>query len=120
MSRPWDFEEAVLASRTAANAQRNAEDACKAAAASLAEAERTYRMALAKRIVQAHADGVAWSVASDIARGDQMVADLRYSRDVAKGALDAAEQRSWRQAADRRDTLEFVRWSRNRELAEAA
>lgn len=118
MTAPFDFAEAIAATRKAAEAQRDAEQARRDAAADLAEKERAYRVALAKRILEAHADGVAWSVASDIARGDKTVAQLRYERDVAQGVLDAAEQRGWRHSADRRDMTEFITWSRRRELAE--
>lgn len=118
MTAPFDFPEAVAATRRAAQAQRDAEQARRDASTTLAEAERVYRVALAKRIVEVHADGAAWTVAQDLARGDKHVADLRYARDVARGVLDAAEQRAWRHTADRRDMHELVCWSRRRELAE--
>lgn len=81
------------------------------AAKSLAEAERQYRMARAKAIVSQHAEGVAWTVCDDLARGDQRVADLRYERDVAKGLLDACADAAYRYAADRRALEEIIRWS---------
>lgn len=115
---PYDFGEAVNAARRAAEAQKAGEHAVRDAAADLAEKERAYRVALARRIVEVHADGAAWTVAQDLARGDQAVADLRYHRDVAAGVLEAAQQRAWRHTADRKDVLEFIHWSRVRELAE--
>lgn len=121
MTQPFDFAQAVAATRRAAEAQRDAEQARRDAAADLAEKERAYRVALAREIVRQHADeGAAWTVAQDLARGNPAVADLRYARDVAKGVLDAAEQRAWRHTADRKDMTEFITWSRRRELAEAA
>lgn len=115
---PFTFVEAIAAARRAAEAQKDAEQARRDAARDLAEKERVYRKALATQIVQEHADGAAWTVAQDLARGNSRVADLRYERDVAQGVLDAAEQRAWRHTADRKDMGEFIRWSRARELAE--
>lgn len=113
MSRePFDFAEAIGAAHRASGAQKQAEQDRRDAVRDLAEKERTYRVALAKRIVEVHADGAAWTVAQDLARGDRQVADLRYERDVAQGVVDAAEQRAWRHTADRRDMTEFVTWSR--------
>ena len=118
MTQPFDFPEAVAATRRAAEAQKDAEQTRREAAAELAEKERAYRMALAKEIVHQHSEGAAWTVAQDLARGSKHVADLRYERDVARGVLDAAEQRAWRHTADRKDMHEFICWSRRRELAE--
>lgn len=115
---PYTFAEAVAACRRAAEAQKDGERAVRQAATDLAEKERLYRLALAKQIVEQHADGAAWTVAQDLARGNERVADLRYGRDVAQGVLEAAQQRAWRHTADRKDVLELVAWSRRRELAE--
>jgi hypothetical protein len=76
-----------------------------------AESERVYRIALSRKIVELHADGVAWTVAQDVARGDEKVAQLRYERDIARGVLDVSEQVTWRHTADRRDLTELVKWS---------
>lgn len=116
---PYTFPDARAACRRAAEAQKAGEDAVRAAAVDLAEKERLYRMALAREIVQQHADGAAWTVAQDLARGTGQVADLRYERDVAAGVLEAAQQRAYRHTADRKDVQELVRWSRVREIAEA-
>ena len=112
MTEPYDFPEAVAAARRAAEAQKAGEQAVRDASADLAEKERLYRLALAKRIVEVHAEGAAWTVAQDLARGDETVARLRYERDVAKGVFDAASQRAWRHTADRKDVLELIAWSR--------
>jgi hypothetical protein len=118
INQPWDFTEAVSHARKAAEAQKACEQAVRDASEQLAEAERQYRMALAKEILEQHAAGAAWTVAQDLARGEKRVADLRYARDVAKGVLDAAEQRAWRHTADRKDVLTFSEWSQRRDLAE--
>lgn len=82
--------------------------------------EEAYRRALAERILEHHADGVAWTVCPELARGDARVARLRRERDIAEGVKEALQQAAWRRNADRRDTERFAEWSMRRELAEAA
>lgn len=55
--------------------------------------------------------GIAWSVCSDVARGDDEVAKLRYERDVAEGACEALSQAGWRHAADRKALTLLIAWS---------
>jgi len=112
VTEPWDFARAVEAGRTASARQRDAEQAVRDASEDLADKERLYRVALAQQIVQQHANGAAWTVAQDLARGHDPVAELRYHRDVAKGVLEAAEQSAWRHTADRKDVQEFLDWSK--------
>lgn len=108
---PYDFTEARDAVKGASDAMKVAEQARRDASKDLALAERAYRVALAQRIVELHAEGCAWTVCQDLARGDKHVADLRYTRDVAKGVLDAAETVAWRHTADRRDLSSLINWS---------
>lgn len=108
---PFDFTEARAAARKASEAQAATEDNMIEAVKAKAGAERAYRRALAKRIVKAHEEGIAWSVCGDIARGDDAVADLRYERDVAEGVVDALSQAGWRHAADRKDLTRLIGWS---------
>lgn len=110
--QPYSFAEARAKVDEASRAMKAAEQARRDASKALAEAERAYRVALARKIVEVHADGAAWTVAQDLARGDKAVADLRYYRDVAKGVLDAAETVSWRHAADRKDLAALIDWSK--------
>lgn len=60
----------------------------------LALAERDYRMAYrAEVFLLKTQDGVAWTAATEIARGEETkVADLRYNRDVAQVEYDAAQE----------------------------
>lgn len=117
--QPYDFEQARDAARRASSAQQNAENAMKQAARDYATREEAYRVRLAETILRVHADGVAWTVAGDIARGDKDVARLRRERDIAEGVREAMQQAAWRAAADRKDTQRFIDWSARRELAEA-
>jgi len=118
-AQPFDYGQAVAAAREASALQLGAERAMRDAAQTYADAEERYRCALAKEIVRQHAeDGVAWTVAPDLARGDPNVARLRRERDIAEGVREASRQAVWRRAADRRDVARFTDWSMRRELAE--
>jgi hypothetical protein len=118
-NRPYSFDEAREAATKASRAQIAAEDFIKDCARTYALAEEAYRIALAETIVRTHADGIAWTVCGDIARGDKNVARLRRERDIAEGVRDAAVQAAWRRSADRRDTDRFCEWSMRRDLADA-
>lgn len=115
----YTFEQARTAAQAASAGQLAAERALKDSSRDFAEKEERYRVALAKEIVRQHADdGVAWTVAPDLARGNQDVARLRRERDIAEGVRGAMQQAAWRRAADRKDTQRFIDWSMRRELAE--
>ena len=114
---PFDETDARRAARLASAQQAGAEDKLRSAYANLAACEHAYRVQLAKRITELHADGVAWTVCADLARGDERVARLRLERDVAHGVREAATQAAWRHAADRKDLGRFIDWSARRDLA---
>jgi len=116
MSAPWSFEQAQQAARLSTQLQRHAEKELRDRSRDAAIAEEAYRVLLAKAIVEAHAGGVAWSVASDVARGRPDVAKLRMHRDIAEGVREATVQAAWRAAADRRDTQSFLTWSMRADL----
>jgi hypothetical protein len=118
-NRPYEFGDAREAATRASRAQVSAEDFIKESARAFAIAEEAYRIALAERIVELHAQGTAWSVCGDVARGDRHVAKLRRERDIAEGVRDAAVQACWRRTADRRDTERFIEWSMRRDLSDA-
>ena len=118
---PYTFGQAQNVARKASRLQKAAEDFSKQMSRDFAHAEEAYRVALAVEIVRQHdEDGVAWSVAPDLARGNKRVAELRRKRDIAEGMREAAVQASWRHTADRKDTQRFIDWSMRRELAEGA
>jgi hypothetical protein len=108
----WDFADAITAARRTEQRQREAEALYHQASESLANAERTYRIALAGEIMRLHTTGVAWSTSEELARGMPAIAEKRYERDLAKGVLKSAESALWRHNSNRRDCREFVEWSR--------
>jgi hypothetical protein len=110
-AQPYDYGEAKAAIERASIAQRNAENAIKDAFRDYGAKEQAYRMALAQEILKLRADGVAITVAQDLAKGTKHVADLRFNRDVAEGIREAATSAVWRHTADRRELEQLVDWS---------
>lgn len=117
-NQPYDFARAQQASRAASDNQRSAEKFLIDSTRAYAEAERAYRQALAEAIVKLKAGGMAVTACADVARGDKLVADLRYKRDVAEGVKEAAAQSAWRASGDRKAEQTFIEWSMRRDLAE--
>jgi hypothetical protein len=116
---PWDFDRAREAAHAATVSQRRQEDFIRDAYKDFALKEEAYRVALAKRITELHAEGIAWSATGDLARGDKHVARLKRERDIAEGVVEAAKQAGWRASKDRDDVQAFIGWSQRREFAEA-
>ena len=117
-NQPYDFAQAQAASAAASNNQRRAEQFVIDSTRAYAEAERAYRKALASKIVELKAGGMAVTACGDVARGESAVADLKYRRDVAEGVKEAAVQSSWRASGDRKAEQTFCEWSMRRDLAE--
>ncbi len=112
----WTFQEAREESEAAEAAQAETESGYVERCVEAAEAERTYRIALAQKILALRADGSPATVAADLARGDASIAHLRYLRDVAEGAREAAKAALYhRHAANRRDVEALIRWSNRQE-----
>lgn len=55
-----------------------------------AQTERDYRVALSKKLTTLRADGNPVTCLSDIARGDEEIAKLRFERDIAQSMYDSA------------------------------
>ena len=55
-----------------------------------ANAEQTYRIALAKKIILERERGTPVTIISDICRGDKEIARLKFDRDVAEVSYSAA------------------------------
>jgi hypothetical protein len=111
MNSALDIIGARQAERQATLNQQEAEQELIDSSRRLAEAERAYRVELAKAMTALHAGGIAWTACRDIALGDERVAELRFERDVAKGVKEAAEQAAYRLGADRRALGRLVDWS---------
>lgn len=56
-----------------------------------ANSEKAYRMALASKMISLKSEGQNATIIPDIARGDALVADLKWQRDVDDGILDACK-----------------------------
>ncbi len=55
-----------------------------------ANAEQTYRVALAKKILEEREKGTPVTIISDVCRGDKEIARLKFERDVAEVSYSAA------------------------------
>ena len=79
-----------------------------------AEAERAYRVELAKTMLALRADGMPVSIIGDICRGIPEVADLRCRRDCAETDYEANREAHYmhRQRADMYRELIKVEWGR--------
>jgi hypothetical protein len=115
---PWTFDEARSASDGAEREQRRVESEVHGAYKNYAHKERTYRVALARRILELRQQGMAITACEVVAKGDQRIAELREERDIAEGLKETAKHAAWRANADRRDTSDLIRWSARRDLAE--
>lgn len=109
---PWDFTQAQEQLRRASVIERAGEQAYRGAQDDLAKKEMTYKIELAKEMVRLRGEGVAQTVAGDLARGDERIAQLRYERDLARGTLAAAHNGMFRRGRMYDGTREFVVWSR--------
>lgn len=109
--RPYDFGEAKAAHARAARDATAAESFTAQCSDEYADAEKAYREALAKKMVELHNEGKAWTVVENLAKGDSQVADLKRQRDIAEGLKKAAEQMSWKVNANRRALEQLVDWS---------
>ena len=58
----------------------------------LAEAEKNYRVALCKKILTERASGTPVTIISDVCRGDEEVAELKFKRDLAESDYKVCEQ----------------------------
>ncbi len=59
----------------------------------LARAERSYRIELSKALLQGRATGCPVTLLLDICRGDDVVANRKFKRDVAQASYDATKER---------------------------
>jgi hypothetical protein len=118
MTGPWDFDEAADKLRACSAEQKAAEAFIKAAYKDFAEARGNYRLGLAKKITELRAEGTAITLAEKLAAGDPAVVALEKRKDIAEGVVEAAKQRAYTAAADRKDAQGLATWSQRRELAE--
>lgn len=117
-TQPMDFATAIMEHRLASEAQHRAEIFLGQKAKEVADAERAYREALAKMILKKKEDQPA-TLAKDLARGDPEIALLEYTRIVAEGMREAAQQSIWRHTADRKDLEQFIDWSKRASFLDA-
>ena len=60
----------------------------------LADAEMNYRIAMRKEFLRLHIeDKVAWTACSDLCKGDEEVARLRFARDIRKSDYECCYEK---------------------------
>jgi hypothetical protein len=60
----------------------------------LADAEKNYRIALRKEFLRLHLeDRVAWTACGELARGEEEVANLRFTRDIRKSDYECCYEK---------------------------
>lgn len=57
-----------------------------------AEAERDYRVALAKEILRLRTEGIPVTIINDLCRGEETIARLKMERDIADSLYESALQ----------------------------
>ena len=57
-----------------------------------AKAERDYRVALAKKMLELRAEGTPVTIISDLCRGDEEIARLKMERDIAESLYESNMQ----------------------------
>ena len=65
---------------------------CKLRGRAAAEAEQTYRVALAKKMLELREGGYPATLVGDLARGDKEVAKLKFERDCSEVVYDNAKE----------------------------
>lgn len=65
---------------------------CKTRGRAAAEAEQTYRVALANKILLLRESGLPATLIGDVARGDKDVAALKFERDCAEVVYENAQE----------------------------
>ena len=58
-----------------------------------ADAERTYNIAYAQKVISLRMDGEPITLAKDLAKGDKVIADLFYKMRIAEGVLNVCRER---------------------------
>jgi len=57
-----------------------------------AKREHAYRVALSKRLLERRVEGYPVTILSDLVRGEEDIAKLKYERDIAEGLKNSAEK----------------------------
>lgn len=57
-----------------------------------AKAERDYRVALAKKMLELRAEGTPVTIISDLCRGNEKIAELKMKRDIAESLYNSNMQ----------------------------
>lgn len=91
---PDSGQDLILAMREQRKLLIECVDAMKHTGRKLAEAEWKYRIAYRKEVLRLHEeDKVAWTACGDLAKGDDVVGELRFKRDIYKSDYDVCTEK---------------------------
>lgn len=81
-----------------------------------AKREHDYRVALSKRLIERRLEGYPVTILSDIVRGEEDIAKLKYERDIAEGLKESAEKGTdfYKLTARLMDSQDSREWSNPR------
>lgn len=81
----------------------------------LAEAERTYRVELAKQMLKMREAGMPVTLIGDMCRGDTQIADLKMARDTAEAVYNANLEaiQAWKLQCRLMESQISREWGRN-------
>jgi len=89
-------QDLIIAMRTQRTLLIDTVEAMKVIGRKLAEADFNYRVAFRKEVFRLHEiDGVAWTSCADLAKGDEVVGKLRFTRDVHKSDYACCLEKSY-------------------------
>jgi hypothetical protein len=109
---PLDLDDGRRAASMLARQCRDGVNNLDRAVKAHAEAEQVYRMAYATKLVELRGDAIPVGIATELAKGDEHVAKLKFDRDLAKGMIDVARERLRQLDGERASLRQLLEWSR--------
>jgi hypothetical protein len=109
---PLDLDDGRRAASMLARQCRDGVNNLDRAVKAHAEAEQSYRIAYATKLVELRSNATPVGIATEMAKGDESVARLKYERDLAKGMIDVARERLRQLDGERASLRQLLEWSR--------
>lgn len=109
---PLDLDDGRRAAHQQAKIQRQALAELENRVQDAAQAEHDYRIELAKRMLKLREAGTAATILSDIARGQEDIAEKKRERDIAEGMVTAQRERVRELEGERAMLRELLEYSR--------
>jgi hypothetical protein len=111
LGEPLDLDDGRRAASLLARQCRSAVDALDQAVVRHAEAEHSYRKAYASKLIELRGQAVPVGLCLELAKGDEVVAKLKFDRDLAKGMIDVCRERLRQLDGERASLRQLLEWS---------